>query len=272
MKALIKTIRVSITLSLMVFITSCTDDEIVSNPTEGLTKISDGYALGAAAKVELWAKESLFAGYNPVFFALYDSVSGKRITDAHIHLHPEMSMMGGMNHSCFVENPDEEAINNLFPASIAFVMPSGDMGLWSLEVSVHNHLNNQHGEAEFDITVVNPPASRIKSFVTGGGEKIFIAYHFPNEMKVGINDLEIIAFRKDGDFEFNPIESLTMTLEPEMPSMGHGSPNNVNPVHTSNGHYAGKVNFTMTGGWRLNLDILEGSTLLQELFFDVGLE
>jgi len=35
--------------------------------------------------------------------------------------------------------------------------------------------------------------------------------------------------------------------------MGHGSPNNVNPVHVSNGHYVGSVNFTMTGAWRINM-------------------
>ncbi|MDZ7648356.1 MAG: FixH family protein [Cytophagales bacterium] len=52
-----------------------------------------------------------------------------------------------------------------------------------------------------------------------------------------------------------------------MPSMGHGSPNNVNPTHSSKGSYKGKVNFTMTGDWRLNLNISQGEAVLKDLLF-----
>jgi hypothetical protein len=55
-----------------------------------------------------------------------------------------------------------------------------------------------------------------------------------------------------------------------MPSMGHGSPNNVNPVHTSNGHYLGKVNFTMSGFWRVHLTIKKNGVLLSnDQYFDI---
>ena len=56
---------------------SCSDQDIEAVPTAGLTKISEGYALGAAVKVEVWAHEELFAGYNQVYFALYDSLTGR---------------------------------------------------------------------------------------------------------------------------------------------------------------------------------------------------
>ncbi len=46
-----------------------------------------------------------------------------------------------------------------------------------------------------------------------------------------------------------------------MPSMGHGSPNNVNPVHRELGHYHGSVNFTMTGDWLVELDFVKGDSL-----------
>jgi len=257
--------------SIALLLSSCTDDDIKADPTAGLTKISEGYALGASAKVELWAKEKLFAGYNSVFVALYDSVSGDRITDAHIHFHPEMTMMS-MSHGCWFEDPEEEAVNQIFPGAIAFIMPSGDMGSWELEIHIHNHHSNKEGEAKFDITVLNPSTPRIRSFVTDGGEKIFIAYNFKQEPKVGINDFELIAFSKEGDFNFIPVDDLSFSLEPEMPSMGHGSPNNVDPTLTQFGHYSGSVNFTMTGGWRLNLDVSQDAALIQELYFDVALE
>ena len=37
---------------------SCSDQDIEAVPTAGLTKISEGYALGAAAKVEVWAPKN----------------------------------------------------------------------------------------------------------------------------------------------------------------------------------------------------------------------
>lgn len=54
--------------------------------------------------------------------------------------------------------------------------------------------------------------------------------------------------------------------------MGHGSPNNVNPTNSGKGHYKGKVNFTMAGDWRINLDIYKnGAVVDTSLYFDVTL-
>ena len=260
----------SVVLLLSTVLPSCDTNEDVFDPTAGLIKITEGYALGAGAKAEVWAAEELFAGYNQLIIVLYDSVTKKRITDAHIHLEPMMDMTT-MSHSCPVENPDEEAIKGVFPGAAVFIMPSGDMGTWTLGLHVHNHLNDKEGEAQFDITVANPAVARMKSFTSLSGNKYFLSYYFPNGMKVGTNNIDIMLHTKVG-MEFLPVESFTMTMTPEMPSMGHGSPNNVNPVHTVNGHYSGKVNFTMTGEWRLNLVLTEGGETIKETFFDVTLE
>jgi hypothetical protein len=151
-------------------------------------------------------------------------------------------------------------------------MPSSDMGAWKMEVRVHNHHKEKEGTATFDIIVANPPTTQIKSFVTGTGEKIFVSYNFPEEKKVGVNDFEVIAHRMVSGMEFVPIEDYTIQLEPEMPSMGHGSPNNVDPAYEADGRYVGKVNFTMTGDWRLNLLLNRADDAEQSLFFDVTLE
>jgi hypothetical protein len=171
-----------------------------------------------------------------------------------------------------VEDPAEESINEGFPGALEFIMPTSDMGSWKLTVNVHNQKNNKEGKATFDITVNNPASACVKSFVTDQNEKIFIGYYFPENMKVGVNDFEVTAYEMVGPYEFVPVEDLTMVLTPEMPSMGHGSPNNVNPVYTSGGHYVGKVNFTMTGDWRLNLALAKNGTTIKELYFDVTLE
>ena len=78
------------------------------------------------------------------------------------------------------------------------------------------------------------------------------------------NDLEILVNVKQDMLTFPPDAGLTIEVTPEMPSMGHGSPNNVNPVSSSNGHYKGKVNFTMMGLWRLHLKLLRNNTVIVE--------
>lgn len=256
-----------------VFISSCSDDESTFNPTEGLTKISEAYAPGAGAKVQLWAKEDLFAGYNNLFVALLDSVDGERITEAHVQFNPVMTMSGGMMHTCPVINPeDENAVKELFPGIAVFIMPTSDMGSWKMDIRVHNHHTEKEGTASFDLNVANPPVAQVKSFVTGTGEKMFVSYTFPKDKKVGVNDFEVIVFRMVTGMEFVPVEDYTIQLEPEMPSMGHGSPNNVNPAYLTDGRYMGKVNFTMTGDWRLNLTLNRADDAEQLLFFDVTLE
>lgn len=249
---------------------SCSEDEATPDPTSDLIKITEGYALGAAARVEIWAEETLFSGYNKLFIALYDSVGGERITDSHVHLHPVMDMHT-MSHSCPVENPEPLAVDLLFPAGVLFTMPSGDMGVWTLEVSVHNHLNNRHGNAMFDIEVAATSPSKAITFQAPGSKRYYLGYHFPSAMKVGVNDFEVVAFTMVNG-EFVPAKNLSIGLTPEMPSMDHGSPNNQDPVHVSNGHYKGKVNFTMTGEWRLNLSLVDGSDELGIKYFDVIVE
>lgn len=270
MKSFIHYISVFL-ISLSIF--SCSDDETNINPTEGLTKIGEAYALGAGAKVELWANEDLFAGYNSLYVALYDSTNGKRIKESHVHFNPVMTMDGGMQHSCPVINPeDENAVKELFPGAAIFIMPSSDMGFWEMNIGVHNHLNEKFGTATFDIDVASATPSRVKSFVTESSEKIFIAYNFPTKKKVGVNDFDVAVYKMVTGAEFTPVDNFTISLEPEMPSMDHGSPNNVDPVYEqAYGQYRGKVNFTMTGEWRLNLTLSRGDES-EPIFFDVTLD
>ena len=251
-------------ISVIVLLSACSKDNTEKNPTAGLTKITEGYVVGAAAKAEIYTKETaLTTGYTKLYIALYDSVTGKRIDDAHIHLNPVMDM-GTMQHSAPFENPaSTEAENHLFPCSVTFVMSSMG-GIWTLEMEVHNHSTDKEGTIRFPLTIAEPALSRQKSFTAAhNGEKYFISLVNPTaaNSKVGINDMEIVIYKKASMMSWPAESSLTVALTPEMPTMGHGSPNNVNPTHIGNGHYKGKVNFTMTGLWRLNLDFMSGTAV-----------
>lgn len=259
-------------------IISCTKEtgEDTPGPLEGLTKLKEGYAIGASAKVEIWAKQNFFVGYNNLMVVLYDSLNLKeKITDAHIHFMPVMTMgMDGMTmqHACPVENPDETAVNDVFKGAVAFIMATATDGNWKLGVTVHNHKYDKEGEADFDITVDNPATSVLSVFTSQSADssKLVLSLLQPAAPKVGMNDIEFTIHKKESMMSFPADDSYTIEITPEMPSMGHGSPNNVNPVNSGNGHYKGKVNFTMTGEWKVNVAVKkDGTTISKNAYFNI---
>ena len=276
MKTIITSISYILILSLTFF--SCKKDNKDSqiNPLEGLTKLKEGYAIGASAKVEIWGKKNFFVGYNNLTVVVYDSLNLKeKITDAHIHFMPVMTMgMGAMKmqHACPIENPDETAKDGVFPGAIAFIMATETDGSWKLGVQVHNHKYDKEGEAEFDITVDNPATSVLSVFTSQSADssKLILSLVQPTTPKVGMNDIEFTIHKKVDMMNFPADDSYTIEITPEMPSMGHGSPNNVNPVSSGNGHYKGKVNFTMTGEWKVNVLVKkDGNTVSKNAYFTI---
>jgi len=197
------------------------------------------------------------------------------LKDAHIHFAPLMTMGMGttaMQHACPIENPDEAAINGVFPGALAFVMPTSTDGSWKLGVAIHNHKNDKEGQASFDITVDNPTPSVLSVFTasTADATKLVLSLVQPLAPKVGMNDIEFTLHSKASMMEWPAETGYTIEITPEMPSMGHGSPNNVNPVHVANGHYKGKVNFTMTGEWKVNIVLKKnGVPVKSDAFFNI---
>ncbi|MFZ4621317.1 MAG: FixH family protein [Bacteroidota bacterium] len=259
-------------------ITGCSekDDPVAApapvDPFAGLTKISEGYAVGIATKVQIWSKTPLFTGYNNVYIAVLDSAKGTLVTDAHIHLNPMMDM-GMMMHSSPYENPaSTKAVNSLFPAQIVFVMASMG-GTWKVNVEVHNHVTDLEGVASLSVTVADKTPAILKSLVAkNDSSKVFVSYLKPSSNIVGLNDFEVTIHRTKDMMTFTADSTYTVVVTPEMPSMGHGSPNNVNPTNSGKGHYKGKVNFSMAGDWRINLDIYKnGAVVDTTLYFDVTL-
>lgn len=252
---------------------SCSEDEIQINPTEGLTKIAEDVAINANTKVEIWADEELFVGYNTLYAKLSDATTGESITESMVQFIPMMSMVSGMSHSAPVDNPtSEQAVNTLFPGAVNFIMPSGtDIGSWKLKVKVRNEIKDVEDFVELNLNVAVPAKVRMQSFATDGGMNYFVSYHFAKKPKVGVNDFKVMIHTKQSMESFPGVTDFTIAMDPEMPSMGHGSPNNVSPTHVSNGHYAGKLNFTMTGDWRIHLTLSKGE-VAKELYFDLDID
>lgn len=242
------------------------------NIPANLKLLASGYASGSSAKVDVYAADSFFAGYNQLYLALYDSATNERLTDAQVTLNPMMAMMGGMNHSCPLENPETETPSDaLFNCAVVFIMPSSTGNTWKLNITVLNNKNGLQGTAALDVNVLQPALSKIKSLTAlDDSAKLFISIVKPLSPVVGVNDFEVTIHKKASMMSFPAANGYTTEVNPQMLSMGHGSPLNESPVFVSNGHYKGKVNFTMSGDWRVFLKLNHNSSVADStLYFDM---
>jgi len=238
---------------------SCSKDNDISPEQEPEKVRIDEKKTASGVTVTLWAdNEDLTVAWNKLYVSL-KTTAGANINNAAITYAPVMDMMT-MEHASPVEQPVYNPEQALYEGAVVFSMPSGTMGSWKLTVSVNNE------QVVFDIEV-KPAAANTKHTATvvgTDGISYSVSLVRPLTPKTGMNDLQILINKRQSMMSFPAVEDLSVELTPEMPSMGHGSPNNVNPVHIGQGHYSGKVNFTMTGDWRLNFKLKRGNTVIVE--------
>ncbi len=228
------------------------------NPEESLLKVGEGADQGY--KVELYSENTFAIGYHRIYVKLTRTSTHALVDRAAVSIIPMMNM-GQMKHSAPHEDHEGvAAINGLFHCAVNFIMA----GTWELRANFRDEKNGTVGEVAVNVNVA--AGNMLKSVVGTDGKNYFITLVKPEKPVVGMNDLEITVHYRETMMSFPAVENLTVKMEPTMPSMGHGSPNNVDPTHQQNGHYLGKVNFTMTGDWRVDLDFARGDSLLHTSF------
>lgn len=255
------------------------DDDVIPTPPTVTTPVDDLVLVGSGTSdeanvdIRLYADEDLFVGYNKIYTVLLEKGTMKQVKSAKVTYMPMMDM-ATMSHSCPTENPEStDPKDGLFQGAAVFIMPSGDMGSWRFGVTVKDLADNLLGMVDINISVEMPTDARVFSFESPVDmKKIFITLAEPSDPITGMNDLVVLAHYKAGMTSFPELEDLMIEFEPYMPSMGHGSPDNVNPVHMSMGHYQGEVNLTMPGWWELNMTIKDntGAILDDSHVFDIN--
>lgn len=210
--------------------------------------------------VTLYAADTLRVGYNELFLLI--TKSNTPVASSVVSISTLMDM-GTMKHSspsvAPVFNPDHK----LYDAAAIFTMAAGS-GSWSLNVNVDGE------ELSFVLNIKESKAVLVTT-ATGSDANVYVLSLFPQQgYKVGFNNFSLIIYKKENPVAYTPVTGLDIELNPEMTSMGHSSPNNVNPTDSGNGFYNGRVNFTMSGEWRLHFKIKAGSTLLfEDVYLDI---
>jgi len=245
-------------------------NEPIINPLEGLTKLKEGFAIGAAVKVELWGKKNFVAGYNSLTVVLYDSLNLKvKITDAHIHFLPVVSIGSGASttqQASPVENPDEVPANDVFPGAISFIKASDSTDSWKLGVAVHNHKYDKEGEVIFDIAVDNSTSSVVNTFTSTGADstKFMLTLIKPTTAKEGLNDIELLLNENVSSVGWTTDDSYTVEINTEMPDMWYSIHNFVITKNTGNGHYTGTFDISMGGQWKISINVKQNGVLLSK--------
>lgn len=236
------------------------DDTPVTPPATEPALTLQGTAYSAETRVSVYAADSLRQGYNSLYLQFTDSVSGSILQTMNATITP-MMYMTSHTHSCPVEQPSSvTAASNYFPCAAVFMMASNSMEPWTIKVSFNDTIRHKTGNVEIPITVAG--TNLVTSFIGPFPDSIkyFVTMRRIEGAKVGMNDCEFLVHKRQSMMSFPAVTDLNLEMTPDMPSMGHGSPGNVNPTHTCSGHYCGKVNFTMTGEWRITLVVKRDTT------------
>jgi len=254
-------------MAILLIISACSKKNVNPNNanTAGKIKVGESYATGTGVKVTLYQDAAFLTGYNKIYLVITDSASAAIIKNATAAISTSMQMGMGMPAMiCPVEQPVYNSTNELYTGASIFNMATGGgMGEWDLSVNVTNPANGKQGIASFMVNVNNSIYNLITTATGSDGQTYMITLVQPLKPQVGMNTLELLVDIQNMDMSYSPVNNFKIQFTPEMPAMANmTSTDNQNPVISTNGHYMGKVNFTMTGDWKLDIDLLNGQNAI----------
>jgi hypothetical protein len=258
MKTLLKYTLAFFLLASTTIFTACSSDDD-STPTDelaGITKFKE--FTNDTHTIELYSHAgSLEQGYNEISLRIKDNTTGEYVKNAEVSWMPIMHM-AMMNHSCPKSAVEKVTTNgSLYEGYIVFQMPQNDTEYWDLKIDYV--INGTSYTATSTIDIPASTERRVNTFTGSDGEKYIVAYAEPHHPKVAVNDLVVGIFKMQDMMHFPVVDGYTLKIDPRMPSMGnHGSPNNVDATQqTTGGLYNGKMSLTMTGYWKINLQLVK---------------
>lgn len=258
-------------LTVILSLTACSSEEDIDTTTNEL----EGYTLfqniaNDFHTIELYTTSTtgLQQGYNNIIVQIKNKSTNEYETDASVSWSPVMHMTT-MMHSCPKSALSKISTEgNAYKGYIAFQMAENFEEYWELTFTYS--INGNTYTATDKISVPASEKRRITTFTGTDNVKYIMAYIEPKNPAVALNDLTIGVWKMENMMSFPVVDGYTVKIDPRMPSMGnHSSPNNVNATQMeANGLYYGKLSLTMTGYWKINLqlanqtgDILKGEEI-----------
>jgi hypothetical protein len=254
--------RYGIPLTLALGLAACTSQQHDSAAATAKTTVAAAQA--GELTVTLLTDTRLETGMTPVYVKV-ETAGGQPVPNATVTFTPMMAMSTGMSHSAPVIGPPALDDQGLYRCDVVFQMATSAMGSWSATVSIARP-GVATATAEFpSLTVAD--SGRGKAFiytdpVASSTTKYVASLNFDAAPKVGLNDVKVTLHRMQDAMTFVAVNDATIVLDPEMPSMGHGSPGSVNPTLASPGVYGGQLSFSMPGDWETTVTLSSGGVTL----------
>lgn len=243
-----------------VLFTSCSSDD---NATDSQNDpIADKYLIYHSIDEGLeWniytENKNIEVGYTEFFVTIKEVETQTYLQNATMNWMP-MMYMHGMAHSAPYSSLSNTENPKVYQGYIVFQMAGNNEEYWELDISYS--VDGKSIERSIPIDVVQPLDGMVKtqSFVGNDEQNYVLAYVAPTKPEVATNDMLAVLYKMDDMHNFTMVENYTIALDPRMPGMGnHSSPNNKDLEYNSDtGFYEGKLSMTMTGYWRLNLQLL----------------
>jgi len=230
---------------------SCSNDSTTNSNEPVNTDYQKIYTSESGSKkIECWSStgNSIYYGYNNIGFKVYEGGIEKKT--GFVKFYPKMyhSLNSPMHSSPVSSIFNYSSDKGFFTGYASFTMLSDSVSFW---YGFHNYNN----EFSIDSVLFNVAASDVNQIRAWDniytGHTYILTLINPNYPKVGLNTFECLFHRTNDDKIYTEITDADMFIKPWMPSHGHGSSSNENPVYTSGGIYSGKANFTMAGTWEV---------------------
>ena len=250
---------------LVIFFASCSKQNI------NITKINETDSLQLVTSFSndthhftIYTKNGkLQQGYNKIYFQVKD-VNNQLVQDLSASWKPIMHMITKSHAGPFSAIQKVTNSHGLYEGYIVFQMAGNDTEFWDLTIDYAINGNSYSIKHKLNIT---PFTKRnVVSFKGSDNQSYIIALIQPTTPKVAINEIQALVFKMQDMMTFPVVDNFTIKIDPRMPSMGnHGTPNNVPLTQTAkSSFYQGKLSLTMTGYWKINLQLLnESDTVLK---------
>ena len=248
---------------------SSDDNQPTVNELDGLTKVKE--ITNDTHTIELYTQSGITKqGYNDIKLRIKNNADNTYVKDAEVTWTPVMHM-AMMNHSCPFSPVEKVTLDGtLYEGYIMFQMAQNTTEYWDLKIDY-----TIAGVAYTAISVIDVPASAkrtVNTFTGPDNVKYLVAYVEPITPKVALNNMKIGVWKMQSMMSFPVVDGFTVKIDPRMPSMGnHSSPNNAHAAQTTAGDlYSGKLSLTMTGYWKINLQVAntEGTVIKGEEITD----
>lgn len=250
-------------MALLIISCRTSDTDEPTSEMTGLLKIKE--VTNETHIIELYSKSGTTnLGYNDLKLLIKNKATGLIEKNAVVKWTPLMHMTS-KTHSCpnsSVRKVSPES--SLYSGYIVFQMAENSSEYWDLKIDY------TIGSAEYTATtVVSVPAAAkrtVSAFMGSDNVKYIVAYIDPKNPEVKTNDMVIGVWKMQDMMNFPVVDGYTVKVDPRMPGMeNHGSPHNIPATQNGAGNlYYGKLSLTMTGYWKLNLQLVNaGGTVLK---------